>query len=115
MGPNNVKKAPQPASLSLAADGWRDAVSSAYHSISRRLGMTQARTRDDEGQFELVDCWCELDVLALPPASVRSGAIEPIDRLRYGRLARISTSFASEPWRPIRRCVSRFEGYFFVP
>jgi hypothetical protein len=27
-----VKKALEPESLSLAADGWRDAVSSAYHS-----------------------------------------------------------------------------------
>lgn len=37
---DDVKKALEPECLSLAADGWRDAISSAYHSISRRLGMS---------------------------------------------------------------------------
>jgi len=42
---DDVKKALEPESLSLAADGWRDAVSTAYRSISRRLGA--ARAPDD--------------------------------------------------------------------
>jgi hypothetical protein len=40
----------EPESLSLAADGWRDAISSAYQSISRRVGMSMSRggrTLDD--------------------------------------------------------------------
>lgn len=44
---DDVKKALEPESLSLAADGWRDAVSSAYRSISSRLGA--AKVREDEG------------------------------------------------------------------
>lgn len=40
---DDVKKALEPESLSLAADGWRDAISSAYHSISRRLGMSASK------------------------------------------------------------------------
>ena len=44
---DDVKKALEPESLSLAADGWRDAVSSAYQSISRRLGASIARARED--------------------------------------------------------------------
>lgn len=43
--PDDVRKALEPECLSLAADGWRDAISSAYHSLSRRLGMSAARTR----------------------------------------------------------------------
>lgn len=39
---DDVKKALEPESLSLAADGWRDAVSTAYRSISRRLGAARA-------------------------------------------------------------------------
>jgi hypothetical protein len=39
---DDVKKALEPESLSLAADGWRDAVSTAYRSISRRLGAAKA-------------------------------------------------------------------------
>ena len=50
---DDVKKALEPESLSLAADGWRDAVSSAYHSISRRLGLSMARAKDDEVGLEL--------------------------------------------------------------
>ena len=50
---DDVKKALEPESLSLAADGWRDAVSSAYHSISRRLGLSMARAKDDEMGLEL--------------------------------------------------------------
>ncbi len=42
---DDVKKALEPESLSLAADGWRDAVSTAYRSISRRLGA--AKTQED--------------------------------------------------------------------
>lgn len=43
----DVKKALEPESLSLAADAWRDAVSSAYHSISRRLGISMARAKEE--------------------------------------------------------------------
>jgi len=50
---DDVKKALEPESLSLAADGWRDVVSSAYHSISRRLGISMARAKDDEEGLEL--------------------------------------------------------------
>ena len=50
---DDVKKALEPESLSLAADGWRDVVSSAYHSISRRLGLSMARAKDDEVGLEL--------------------------------------------------------------
>lgn len=39
---DDVKKALEPESLSLAADGWRDAVSTAYRSISRRLGAAKS-------------------------------------------------------------------------
>ena len=33
--------------------GWRDVVSSAYHSISRRFGLSMARAKDDEVGLEL--------------------------------------------------------------
>lgn len=46
----DVKKALEPESLSLAADGWRDAVTTAYRSISRRLGA--ARTPEDTDEME---------------------------------------------------------------
>jgi hypothetical protein len=46
--PEDVKKALEPESLSLAADGWRDAVSTAYRSISRRLGAAKTPADDDE-------------------------------------------------------------------
>ncbi|MBO9122215.1 MULTISPECIES: ATP-binding protein [unclassified Rhizobium] len=49
--PDDVKKALEPESLSLAADGWRDAVSSAYRSISRRLGA--AKSPDDLEEMEV--------------------------------------------------------------
>ena len=39
---DDVKKALEPECLSLAADGWRDAVSSAYRSISSRLGAAKS-------------------------------------------------------------------------
>lgn len=39
---DDVKKALEPESLSLAADGWRDAVSTAYRSISARLGAAKS-------------------------------------------------------------------------
>lgn len=46
--PEDVKKALEPESLSLAADGWRDAVSTAYRSISRRLGAAKMQDESDE-------------------------------------------------------------------
>ncbi len=49
--PEDVRKALEPECLSLAADGWRDAISSAYVSISRRVG---APSREEEPQRELV-------------------------------------------------------------
>ena len=49
---DDVKKALEPESLSLAADGWRDAVSTAYRSISRRLGA--AKLPEDDQEDELV-------------------------------------------------------------
>ena len=39
---DDVKKALEPESLSLAADGWRDAISTAYRSMSTRLGAAKA-------------------------------------------------------------------------
>jgi hypothetical protein len=45
---DDVKKALEPESLSLAADGWRDAVSSAYQSMSRRLGISTAKAKEEE-------------------------------------------------------------------
>jgi hypothetical protein len=45
---DDVKKALEPESLSLAADGWRDAVSTAYRSISRRLGAAKAPEDADD-------------------------------------------------------------------
>lgn len=51
--PEDVRKALEPESLSLAADGWRDAASSAYHSISRRLGISMARKDDGEALAEI--------------------------------------------------------------
>ena len=47
---DDVKKALEPESLSLAADGWRDAVSTAYRSISRRLGA--AKGPEESGDAE---------------------------------------------------------------
>lgn len=47
---DDVKKALEPESLSLAADGWRDAVSTAYRSISRRLGA--AKDPEDANDLE---------------------------------------------------------------
>jgi hypothetical protein len=49
---DDVKKALEPESLSLAADGWRDAISSAYHSISRRLGTSKAKMKEDREEEE---------------------------------------------------------------
>lgn len=39
--PEDVKRALDPVCLSLAADGWRDVISSAYHSLGRRLRTVQ--------------------------------------------------------------------------
>lgn len=44
---DDVKKALEPESLSLAADGWRDAISGAYRSLSRRFGTGKAIDEDD--------------------------------------------------------------------
>lgn len=52
---DDVKKALEPESLSLAADGWRDAVSTAYRSISRRLGAAKLPGSDQED--ELIDAF----------------------------------------------------------
>ena len=43
-----LKKALEPESLSLAADGWRDAVSNVYRSMSRRFGMSRPSDEADE-------------------------------------------------------------------
>lgn len=51
---DDVKKALEPESLSLAADGWRDAISSAYHSISRRLGTSQAKMKEERDEDEAI-------------------------------------------------------------
>ncbi len=45
--PDDVKKALEPECLSLAADAWRDAISAAYQSISRRLGTSISRAKDE--------------------------------------------------------------------
>lgn len=45
---DDVKKALEPESLSLAADGWRDAISTAYRSISSRLGAARSFGPDEE-------------------------------------------------------------------
>jgi hypothetical protein len=45
--PDDVTKALEPECLSLAADGWRDAISAAYQSISRRLGTSITRAKDE--------------------------------------------------------------------
>lgn len=50
---DDVKKALEPESLSLAADGWRDAVSTAYRSISRRLGAAKTQDETDEAESAL--------------------------------------------------------------
>jgi hypothetical protein len=50
---DDVKKALEPESLSLAADGWRDAVSTAYRSISSRLGAAKAPDDADEEMVAL--------------------------------------------------------------
>lgn len=51
---DDVKKALEPESLSLAADGWRDAISSAYHSISRRLGMSVSKEAPRQAEDLLI-------------------------------------------------------------
>jgi hypothetical protein len=53
--PEDVKKALEPESLSLAADGWRDAVSNAYRVLSRKFGSNrQAADVDEEQAAETV-------------------------------------------------------------
>jgi hypothetical protein len=47
---DDVKKALEPESLSLAADGWRDAVSTAYRSISSRLGAAKGPDDADDAE-----------------------------------------------------------------
>lgn len=51
---DDVKKALEPESLSLAADGWRDAVSTAYRSISRRLGAAKGAEDSEDAEAALV-------------------------------------------------------------
>ena len=51
---DDVKKALEPESLSLAADGWRDAVSTAYRSISRRLGAAKGAEDSEDAEVALV-------------------------------------------------------------
>jgi hypothetical protein len=50
--PDDVKKALEPECLSLAADGWRDAVTTAYRSMSTRLGAAKSAGADDEGELQ---------------------------------------------------------------
>ena len=51
---DDVRKALEPESLSLAADGWRDLIINAHQSLSRRLGGPSARTKDvAEGFLDL--------------------------------------------------------------
>lgn len=50
---DDVRKALEPESLSLAADGWRDAISTAYRSISRRLGAAKAQDTGDDAEAAL--------------------------------------------------------------
>ncbi|WP_137390935.1 ATP-binding protein [Rhodoligotrophos defluvii] len=45
--PDDVKKALEPESLSLAADGWRDAVGNVYRSMSKRFGAAKGATDAD--------------------------------------------------------------------
>jgi hypothetical protein len=45
---DDVKKALEPESLSLAADGWRDAVSNAYRVLSRKFGSNKASAEPEE-------------------------------------------------------------------
>jgi hypothetical protein len=45
---DDVKKALEPESLSLAADGWRDAVSNVYRSMSRRFVSRPSDDVDEE-------------------------------------------------------------------
>jgi hypothetical protein len=52
--PDDVKKALEPESLSLAADGWRDAVSNAYRSLSRRFGIVKSVDDVDEAMTATV-------------------------------------------------------------
>ena len=47
---DDVKKALEPESLSLAADGWRDVVSTAYRSISNRLGAAKGSEDAEEAE-----------------------------------------------------------------
>lgn len=49
--PDDVKKSLEPESLSLAADGWRDAVSTAYRSMSTRLGAAKTMGSEEEGDL----------------------------------------------------------------
>jgi hypothetical protein len=45
---DDVKKALEPESLSLAADGWRDAVSNAYRVLSRKFGSNKPAAESEE-------------------------------------------------------------------
>ncbi|MXN63282.1 hypothetical protein GR183_00060 [Stappia sp. GBMRC 2046] len=50
--PDDVKKALEPESLSLAADGWRDAVGNVYRSLSKRFGAAKEAT-EPEAEIEV--------------------------------------------------------------
>jgi hypothetical protein len=52
--PDDVRKALEPECLSLAADGWRDAISSAYQSISKRLGTSMARAKEETVGYDQI-------------------------------------------------------------
>ncbi len=47
---DDVKKALEPESLSLVADGWRDAVSTAYRSVSRRQSAAKGPEESEEAE-----------------------------------------------------------------
>jgi hypothetical protein len=51
---DDVRKALEPESLSLAADAWRDAISSAYQSISKRLGTSMARAKEETVGYDQI-------------------------------------------------------------
>ncbi len=52
--PEDVKKALEPESLSLAADGWRDAVGNVYRSLSQRFGAAK-ETSDRDAVVEVAE------------------------------------------------------------
>ncbi len=57
---DGVKKALEPESLNLTPDGWQDAVSSAYRTMSRRFGMTKTTDEADDVLAEAV--WVQNEI-----------------------------------------------------